>query len=142
MFENYSTVIEKSKPIILGKIREKKGNIIIFDVDDTLVDKDFNPIHSVVNFFNWCKQQELTPIIITARAGTPENIEFTINSLDKLSITGYSYIYFRKVSQNDVYSFKKNCRRDVNTNIGTIIASVGDMFWDVGEYGGYPVLLA
>lgn len=141
MFKNYSTIVENSKPVILRKIKEKRGKVVVFDVDDTLVDKDFNPIEPVVNFYKWCKQQGLTPVIITARAGIPENIHFTIVSLDKLEITGYDHIYFRKIEQNDVYTFKKNCRRDVNNNIGPVIASVGDMFWDVGEYGGYPVLL-
>lgn len=127
---------------ILTQLPVNKNNVIIFDIDDTLLfPRTGLPIEPVVNFYNTIKQLGIIPIIITARIATKENIEHTQNELKKINITGYKNIFFRPILKYDIPHYKLVSRKAVVEEGYNVIMSVGDMYWDVGEYGGYSILL-
>jgi predicted secreted acid phosphatase len=127
---------------ILTQLPVNNKNVIIFDIDDTLLFPQTGlPIEPVVSFYDTIKQLGIIPVIITARIATSENIEHTQNELKKINITGYQNIFFRPITKFDIPFYKLMSRKAVIDNGYNIIMSVGDMYWDVGEYGGYPILL-
>jgi predicted secreted acid phosphatase len=119
------------------------GNtVIIFDIDDTLIDSYTGQIlWPVYNFYNYIKHLGIIPILITARSACLESINYTLNQLKYLGINGYQKIYFRPEDKIDLYSFKANSRKSLLDTGFQILMSIGDMPWDIGEYGGYGILL-
>ena len=87
----------------------------MFDIDGTLVyDGTWNkPIHSVINFCNYCKEIGITTIIITARPGWESNIANTKNSLQELGIACDAF-FFRKPDCHDLDNFKTTCRKYID----------------------------
>jgi hypothetical protein len=118
------------------------NSVIIFDIDDTLI---YNMTDTIINpvfmFYNWIKTLGIIPVIITARSGRKESILYTREQLQKIGISGYNFIFFRNPEINNIYLYKKNCRKIIQDKGYNILMSVGDMPWDIGEYGGYSILL-
>lgn len=118
------------------------NSVIIFDIDDTLIyNMSDYVIYPVFMFFNWIKSIGIIPIIITARSGSQESILYTREQLQKLGINGYSFIFFRIPEDNNIFQYKKNARKIIHDRGFNILMSIGDMSWDIGEYGGYSILL-
>ncbi len=111
---------------------------VVFDIDGTLLNDD-EPIQPVVDFYNICKSLGYHLFIVTARDsnGTQE----TIDQLDKMNITDYVSIYLRLPIYWDMTKYKTSCRESIVNKGYNVVLSIGDSIWDVGQYGGYGILL-
>lgn len=125
----------------LSKIAVKNNHVVVFDIDGTLLTENNEPIQPVINLYNYSKYMGYSPIIITARAGTPENIEKTRQTLHLHGITGYLNMYFRPPEKMNPYRYKWSARKHIYENGFITVASIGDMPWDIGEYGGRGFLI-
>ena len=120
----------------LDQIQIPSNAAIVFDIDHTLIDLTGKPIDPVVYLFHHVKQRGISPVIITAREGTEENIAFTQEQLSSLGITGQTFMYFLAPGKTDPWRFKWIARKNVHERGLNVIMSIGDEPWDIGEYGG------
>lgn len=125
----------------LESIPMSSKSAIIFDIDDTLVDRSGNRIDPIYSVYQKALQLNLVVVLITSRQANPESIEYTLNQLNRLGIVGHSDLYMMQPHVSDPYMFKTISRKDVWSKGYVVIASIGDMPWDVGEYGGYSIRL-
>jgi hypothetical protein len=130
--EKISTNIKK----LIDIIPNNEKNIIIYDIDDTLIDTEGFAITPIINSYKYALQKGIKTVIITARVGTNENINHTIEQLKEYGIDNYVYIYFLPVNKYDNYQYKFLARKNLYERGYNIIASIGDMPWDIGIYGG------
>jgi hydroxymethylpyrimidine pyrophosphatase-like HAD family hydrolase len=126
-----------------GNIKDKS---IIYDIDDTLIDKNGNPIEDVIETYNLALSKDFTIILITARSKTKESINQTILDLNKCKIFNYKAIYFYDETkgfktEDNIKKYKLIARYDVYKRGYSTILSIGDMYWDIGEYGGIGFLV-
>ena len=122
---------------ILEKMQFSPNQAIVFDIDETLINSKTNRlITSVYDLYQYCLDKSYHIYIITARAGTMENMHITIQQLQSLNITGYKRLYFRIPHDRHVSRFKKLARKSIPHKV---IMSVGDQPGDFGEYGGIGV---
>jgi predicted secreted acid phosphatase len=144
LYANYVKELNKATIYIstLPKLSNKQ-RAIIFDIDDTLLIPEINkPIPETLFFYNWVKARGFKPVIVTARIGTLQNINLTIKQLKNLGIQDYEYIFFLPPESRDVANYKLLARKHISDLYdGEVVMSVGDNPWDVGDYGGYSVLL-
>ncbi len=117
---------------------EAENLAVVFDIDGTLLNDD-EPILPVVNFYNICKSLGYSLFIVTARDsnGTQE----TIDQLYKMNITDYVSIYLRLPIYWDMTKYKTSCRESIVNKGYNVVLSIGDSEWDIGQYGGYGILL-
>jgi len=117
---------------------------VVFDIDGTLITEGswIEPIKSVVDFCNFCKEEMgLGVFIVTARAGTNENIIHTKKMLKNFGIECDS-IFFRTADYDDLDESKLRAREYITKNMTyNILMSIGDNPWDMGQYGGVGVLM-
>jgi predicted secreted acid phosphatase len=119
----------------------KDRDVVVFDIDDTLINTLGEPIMDVMEFYKYVKIIGFKTIIITAREGTPLNIKLTIDELKRFGISDYQGIYFRDPTQLNIEQYKINSRKNVlNLGFNTVM-SVGDMYWDIGIYGGIGIII-
>jgi predicted secreted acid phosphatase len=133
--------------VLLRKSQLLKNNnkqqAVIFDIDGTLVHEHTwsNPIWSVINFCNYCKEIGIATIIVTARPAWDKNIELTKNALKKLGLN-CDLFFFRKPDYEDLNNFKLSTRHYISTCENyNVLMSIGDNVWDIGEYGGTGILM-
>jgi hypothetical protein len=121
---------------ILDNMKIPNNAAIIFDIDDTLLySHNKNPINSIIMLYNYSKMKGITPYIITYRQKTPNNINYTINELNKIGVSGYNQLYLAPPNI-DPWTYKINIRKHITEKNGmNIIMSVGDSDWDIS--GGY-----
>ena len=125
---------------ILDNIPFDSNQAIVFDIDDTLISsRDGKLIPNIFDFYNYCIDKGYKVYIITARAGTIKNMEITIQQLRSLGIANYKRLYFRKPLDLQVARSKKLARKHIPY---PIVLSIGDQPGDIGEYGGFGVLLS
>ena len=125
---------------ILDNIPFDSNQAIVFDIDDTLISsKNGQLIPNIFDFYNYCINRGYKVYIITARAGTIKNMEITIQQLRSLGIANYKRLYFRKPFDLQVARSKKLARKHIPH---PIVLSIGDQPGDIGEYGGFGVLLS
>ena len=113
---------------IIQNIRHKKNDIIIFDIDNTLLDSNGFRINPIIALFDFVKLMNIPIAIITNRIGTPENIKKTQTQLYNKCILDYRYIYFLKPLDYNISEFKTNCYQDIIKKGYDIIISVGDLY--------------
>jgi predicted secreted acid phosphatase len=121
---------------IMDSIPVKPTSVIVYDIDDTLLDLSGNPIQHIVNTYNYAKSKGFLTAIITARPAIKENIERTIKQLEMNGIHDYICVYFRPVETQDVARYKMLSRKDLHDRGYNVSMSIGDLPWDVGQYGG------
>lgn len=109
---------------------------VVFDIDATLIDEDGGCISSMIEVYNYVKMVGLSPIIVTNRPGYVENVLATEHQLLACGVSGYSLMYFRNPAVMDMWSAKLDAREDIHRIGYTVVASIGDKPWDIGEYGG------
>ncbi len=115
---------------------------VIFDIDDTLLySNDGKPIREIADLYQYALSKKISTIIITARPGLKDNIQYTIQQLKENNIQNYDLLYFRPETMTNVDEFKNFARRNANECGYIPLFSIGDMKWDVGQYGGIPLLL-
>lgn len=112
------------------------NSVIVYDIDDTLIANNGEPIIPIINTYNYAKSIGLIPVIITARPGSTENIQKTKEQLHSFGITDYKYMYFRPHDKQDLSTFKMLSRKNLHDRGYQVIVSIGDMPWDIGQYGG------
>ena len=127
----------------LRRINTRGENIgVVFDIDDTLLHTDGNPILPMINLYNYVKSLDMVPIIITYRSGDPKSIEYTRKQLDYHGITGYRFLYCRPPDRiTDPYRYKFISRKNATERGYKIVMSFGDQNWDIGQYGGMGYIL-
>lgn len=139
LFPKYVEALDKASNYLFPN----SEGVIIFDIDDTLLlPQSGKPIPETVFFYNLIKNMGFIPVIITARPGFEENIYHTIQQLKHINVTGFDYIFFMPPGQTDIASYKLKARKEIyDIYRGNVLMSIGDMHWDLGEYGGYGILL-
>ena len=124
---------------ILEQIPFNRDQAIVFDIDDTLINSDTGEIMSkVFSLYQYCVVKGYYVYIVTARAKTPDAVAFTLHQLRSLGITGFKSIAFRPPDNWDIPGFKMEARRSIPQKV---IMSVGDQYWDIGQYGGIGVIV-
>ena len=125
-----------------------KPPVIIFDVDNTLLDTSkisrrfplFDGLQPTITFYNYVKDLGYRIIILTGRP--IERKDTTISNLHRLKIKDYDDIIFRtKDDTKDSFAtYKLNQRKKLSQNY-TIIANIGDKVSDFeGGYNGFSTL--
>ena len=136
--EDYRTAILS----LLQNIPPTEKSVIIYDIDDTLISSSTNlPITPITDTYHYALQRGFKVVLITARAGFLENILRTQEQLNSLSLTNYHFIYFRPPDKQDVEDFKLKAREHVFQQGFIAEMSIGDMPWDIGQYGGIGIHL-
>ena len=135
----------------LNKIDYSPNYMVMFDIDDTLLDYNLKPIKPIIKLMKECNKRNLKVIIITARDNlyTNEtiadlihnNIYLKTNEIPKKAVY-YDFIYLRHSPKDDNEMFKSKVKEDLfNQNLFTIM-SIGDNNIDiVGRYSGYGIKL-
>ena len=126
------------------KIPKKKTDIIFFDIDDTLL-RPYNknePIVPVLDFYKYLVKNNYNIAIITARVNTTSNFNYTIEDLKSVGIENdYNHLVLRPIEHDDIKEYKKQARKKILDLGYTPLMSIGDMYWDIGEYGGTGVIV-
>lgn len=125
--------------IINQRNKDIKNHVIIFDIDDTIYDVSNNTIITpIFELYQYAIENGIYIVFITAREGNPSTIKFTKDQLKSYEIQ-YDLLYLRPPSIKDIYLYKKYARRNVVESGYTPLLSIGDMKWDIGEYGGIGI---
>jgi ribonucleotide monophosphatase NagD (HAD superfamily) len=102
----------------------KENDAVMFDIDDTLISsRDKKVIEPVYNIYKALKQRGYKIVIITARPGFQENIEWTERQLKEINVQ-YDVLVFTPPEN------KGKFKRNSNYNY---ILSVGDMDTDLTD---------
>jgi predicted secreted acid phosphatase len=138
-----NALTEISKDIIrrLDRLKLSSNSAIVFDIDETLLDRIGKPITQIILVYNYSKMIGLTPIIITSRPGFSENVKATQKQLLNNMICDYRLLFFLPLDRYDSFIYKKLSRKCAVDKGFDIVMSIGDQKWDIGEYGGIGVIL-
>jgi len=125
------------------KIPKKINDIVFFDIDDTLLEPFTNvPIVEVLEFYKYLVKNGYNVAIITARVQTEINYKYTVNDLESIGIKNdYKFLVLRPPEINDIKLYKKTARKKIIEQGFNPLMSIGDMDWDVGEYGGIGIIV-
>jgi len=131
---------EKGVKHIYKRDKTIKNYAVIFDIDDTILNPVSNTlIKPIYDLYQHALENNVYTIFITARDGSGMNKELTINQLKSHGIKGYDLIYFRPPHMTDIKKYKKYARKNVVETGYKPLFSIGDMLWDIGEYGGVGI---
>lgn len=125
--------------IHFSKIKRGEKDIVIFDIDGTLVDDESICIIPVIELYRYLRSLGYPIYIITARLNTPYNYKFTVNMLLMCGIKDYMGIFMRPPGDIDLYAYKEKRRKYLVNRGYNIVASVGDMPFDFGKYSGMNI---
>jgi len=134
--------LAKQKGIYQIDNRDKKINnyVAIFDIDDTIFNTKTNKlIDSIHELYQYALKNNVYVIFITARDGSGINKDLSIQQLKSLGLS-YDLLYSRPPYM-DVKKYKKYARKNVIDTGYKPLFSIGDMNWDIGEYGGFGILI-
>lgn len=129
---------------LLNTIPKIKKNIVIFDIDDTLINTtNWLENKPIVDFYKYLINNGYNTAIITARENQPYVINNTIKDLESIGVTNYKYLIFMNYQQeNDILKYKENARKYITNQGYEPIMSIGDKYWDMGKYGGIGILVS
>jgi predicted secreted acid phosphatase len=126
--------------IIDNKDKDIKNYVAIFDIDDTILypykNKIIKPIYDL---YKYSLQNNVYTVFITAREGNKYTMKYTLDQLKNLGIRGYDLLYFRPPHITDIKQYKLFSRMNVINSGYKPLFSIGDMYWDVGSFGGIPI---
>jgi hypothetical protein len=121
----------------------RENGSVIFDIDDTLVNKKEEQIPRMIDIYKLCVKLDFVVNIITARPETKNNREATMRMLHSNGITQFEALY---MMPNDIQPtfktishFKYNARAHVAKR-HQILANCGDMWSDHYKYPTVKVL--
>jgi hypothetical protein len=120
----------------INKMYRSPNEIVVFDIDYTLINGQGLPINQMIALYKIILQKGINIAIITARTGSPHNVEKTKEELSRYGINNYKYLYFLPEGQNDPWIYKYNARKQLHDHGWNVITSIGDEPWDIGQYGG------
>tara|TARA_B000000557_G_scaffold218985_1_gene186613 strand:+ start:1765 stop:2253 length:489 start_codon:yes stop_codon:yes gene_type:complete len=138
--------LDKLKKILEDQIFESNDNrypCVVFDIDGTLINPVTNQIiKPVVDFFQYCNELGMKNIIVTARPGSPYNIEYTVNLLKSLGIHTQFYNFMKPelFYENKQREYKEEARKEILKK-HEILMSIGDMIFDMDTYCNVGVLV-
>lgn len=128
---------------VLHQIPVDDRSVIVYDIDGTLIHNDGRPNHPVIHSYHYAKWRGFQPIIITARPAHPDNVLRTKQQLYQHGIRDYLAIYFMPAHidphPNNQANYKLQARQDIHRRGLRVAASIGDMPWDVGQFGGVGI---
>jgi len=130
----------KAKQIGIDHINQRdkiKTHAAIFDIDDTILTEN-QIIKPIFELYQYALENNVYIIFITARDGSNMTQQITIDQLNSFGIK-YDLLYFRPPNMRDVKKYKKYARKNVVEVGYTPLFSIGDMYWDIGEYGGLGI---
>lgn len=127
------------KFLFMRKKIKKENDIIVFDIDGTLVKDEKSCIASAVSFYKKCISLGYKIYIITARLFTPENYIFTVNMLTKCDILNYVGIFMRPGHIMDLHYYKASKREFLTKSGFNIVMSVGNDTFDFGVFSGVNI---
>ena len=105
----------------------KPNDAVMFDIDDTLIFTNGRPNRPIIDLLNRATQMGYTIVIITARPGLEQVVQWTIGQLRDYNIR-YNYLGF--TSAETKHLMKKQLPYN-------FILSVGDMPTDLTESEHY-----
>lgn len=138
--DQYLTTIRDRIIQTINNIPIYSNSVIVYDIDKTLIDDYGNPIMPILDTYFYARSMGLIPMIITARYGTATNTENTKKQLQELNIT-YKSLYFLPIDKHNPEIYKREARKHIHDSGYRVEISVGDMYWDIGEYGGIGFLI-
>ena len=129
---------------LLNNIPYSSKNVIVFDIDGTLIDNNKKLNTKTFEFYYYCLYKKYKIYIITSRPGTDRNVYYTIKELDELGIENYDKIFFTNPKNNiqnlqDAMKYKQYVRKYIQDLGYNIILSIGDQDSDYGKYGGIGI---
>lgn len=127
---NELNTIVRTNISIIQSMKYRNNAIVIFDIDNTLLDSNGFRINQVITLFDFIKLMNIPIAIITTRIGTPENIKKTQTQLYNNCILDYKYIYFLKPLDYNIIEFKNNSNQDIINKGYTIIMTIGDLYME------------
>ena len=135
----YYDKMKTGQKIIDQRDKSIKNYVAIFDIDDTILNTDNILIEPIYKLYEYALLNNIHTIFISARDGSKYNVKYTIKQLKDFNIKGYDLLYLRPPHMTDIEKFKLYARMNV-VECGYIpLFSIGDMYWDVGEYGGESI---
>ena len=113
---------------------DAKPPAAVFDIDDTLVDRNERRIPSLTQIYQWCTNNNITCFVVTARPESTTNRMVTSAMLAQHDIIP-KHLYMMPHTTSlplavDVSSFKYTCRDEIVQHYN-LLANFGDMWWDI-----------
>lgn len=113
----------------------RKG-CVIFDIDQTLIDENEDPLEPIVNVLHLTLQLNFIPIFITARPNFLENIKYTTFLLKSLGFK-YERLFMMPhtihPTLESISAYKRSARNLVAKQFD-ILANIGDMWTDFVQF--------
>ena len=121
-----------------------KTGVVVFDIDDTLVDKRERPLEEVIRLFTTCKDLGFKCAIVTARPEGVANRRDTIRMLHANSVKGWESLYMMpnhitNKTVETISEYKRAARDDIESR-EHILANLGDSMHDLVRYPLYGEL--
>lgn len=112
--------------------------VVVFDIDDTLVDGKEEKIKPVIDGYHQCIQMGLICAIVTARPESPENRRETVAMLNDHGVSQWESLYMMPKSvqvydAEHISKYKRSARDDIETR-HRILANIGDMWHDLVRF--------
>lgn len=113
--------------------------VVVFDIDDTLINRSETPL-PCVKIYQKCLKLGLRCAIITARADLPGNREETAHTLNRNGIVDWEVLHLMpvlrqngRVTAEEIAGYKK-AKRDEVAQKYAIVANIGDMWTDLVRF--------
>ena len=117
-----------------------KRGVIVFDIDDTLINRGGKPLPPVVALYKKCLALGLRCAIVTARPDIPGNRAETIRLLRQHGITNWDVLHLmpvshthRAVTAEEISAYKQSKRDEIARHV-PILANIGDMWTDLFRF--------
>lgn len=123
---------------ILDNITLHNNSVIIFDIDNTLIDKDGKCIIPISILYYYSKMIGCITVLLTERKECVR--KYTISQLKKCGIHDYEYLLMRDNYEEDIKNFKLQSRKKISDLGYKIVMTIGDKNFDIcGGYNGISV---
>jgi predicted secreted acid phosphatase len=147
MFNSRNSELDRNLGVIsrecmryLNDLKYKNNkDSVVFDIDQTLINLNGKCIQPIKDVYDCAIKYGFNVFIITARLQSSE--AFTKEQLNSIGINKYMTIYYRSMFENDIHRYKLECRKFITSCGYNIIMSIGDSYWDFGEFGGRGILV-
>lgn len=116
------------------QVRIGNSGVVVFDIDDTLVNRAQKPFSHSVDLYAHVQNIGLRSAIVTARPESKENRKLTISTLRANGFDDWESLFMMTpdypVTASGISSFKRDARDSIEQK-HRILANVGDMWHDV-----------
>jgi hydroxymethylpyrimidine pyrophosphatase-like HAD family hydrolase len=108
--------------------------VIVFNIDNTLLDKKREPLIPVLNMYYYILSLNINIIIVTTRPATDKCMENTNNELLSYNIDNFKCIYYRKEDRSNLKRYKINSLKNIVKRGYNIIMNIDNMDYTEDEY--------